>query len=326
MMFWSHHLRPRMLAAMMALAALAMTATGAAAQDYPNRTIRIICIHPVGITSDIIARALAQKLNEALGQPVIVENRPGANGIVAANMVAKAEPDGYTMLITSGSHVANAHVGKDIAYHPINDFAPITHLTSSYGLALITNLPVNSVAELVELAKKKPGQLSYATNGAGNITHIAGLLMEQRAGIKMIAVPYNTPNMVTDVIAGTVDMMFVGTVNAEPLVNGKQVKALAVTGPRRAVGLPDTPTLQELGYKDFDVTGYFGLLFPANTPGDRVEKIQREVTKALNSPTLKNVMQTAGMYVVGSTPDEFTAFLKKDNEHQDRLMREVGLK
>ena len=157
----------------------------------------------------------------------------------------------------------------------IKDFAPVTQLAASYGLALITNLPVKSVAELVALAKKKPGQLTFATNGVGNVTHVAGLLFDARTGMKMIAVPYNTPNLITDVMTGQVDMAFYSVAAAAPLVKAGKIKALALTGSRRAPALPDTPTLQELGYKDFDVTGYFGLLFPAGTPHERIDAIYR---------------------------------------------------
>jgi tripartite-type tricarboxylate transporter receptor subunit TctC len=299
-------------------------ASNAHAQDYPNSLIRIISPHPTGVATDLLARAIAPKLGESLGQSVIVENRPGANGIIAAGNVAKAPPDGYTLHITTGAHVANAFVAKNLPYDPIKDFSPVTQLAGSYGLALITNLPVRSVAELIALAKTKP--LSYATNGVGNITHVAGLLFEAQTGIKMTAVPYNTPNLTTDVMAGTVDLTFFSTAGAAPLVDSGKIKALAVTGSKRSPSLPNTPTLKELGYKNFDVTGYFGFLFPASTPRDRIDRIYRESLKALSTPEVKRVIEIGGFYVVGSSPDEFTAFLKQDFEYQNRLMDELGLK
>lgn len=306
------------------LAITAVAACTARAEDYPTRPIKIVSPHPVGVATDILGRALALKLNESLGQPVIVENRPGANGMIAAGQIAKASPDGYTLHITTGAHIANAFVAKDLPYDVIKDFAPVTQLAASYGLALITNLPVKSVAELVELAKKK--QLSYATNGVGNITHVAGLLFDARTGTKMVAVPYNTPQLTTDVMTGTVDLTFFSVAAAAPLVNGGQIKALAVTGSRRSPSLPDTPTLQELGYKDYDVTGWFGLLVPAQTPRDRIDQIHRETIKALAAPEIKRVIEVGGFYAVGSTPDEFAAFLKRDYEYQGRLMGDLGLK
>jgi tripartite-type tricarboxylate transporter receptor subunit TctC len=303
-----------------------ITAMPLRAETYPSRAITIISPHPVGVATDILARALGEKLSAALGQSIIVENRPGANGVIAEGAVAKASPDGYTLLITSGAHIANAFTVKKLPYDVLKDFAPVTQLAASYGLALITNLPVNSVADLVALAKKRPGQLTFATNGVGNVTHVAGLLFDARTGVNMIAVPYNTPNLITDVMTGQVDMAFYSVASAAPLVKSGKIKALALTGSRRSPALPDTPTLQELGYKDFDVTGYFGLLFPAGTPRDRIERIYHAAKDALASPQLQRVLDISGMYPVGSSPEEFAAFLQRDYQYQDRLMGELGLK
>jgi tripartite-type tricarboxylate transporter receptor subunit TctC len=256
----------------------------------------------------------------------VVENLPGANGIVATGNIAKAAPDGYTILITTGAHIANAFVAKDLPYDVIKDFAPGTELAASYGLALITNLPVNSVPELVALARSKPGQLTYATNGIGNITHVAGLLFDARTGTQMVPVQYNTPQLTADVISGTVNMTFFSVAAAAPLVKSGQIKALAVTGSRRSPSLPDTPTLQELGYKDYDVTGYFGLLFPMGTPRERIDRIHREALKALETPEVRRVIDAGGFYAVGGAPERFAAFLKQDYDHQNRLMTELGLK
>ena len=252
------------------------TASAVRADDYPSRSIKIVSPHPPGVATDVIGRALAAKLSESFGHPVVLENRPGANGIVAGGQVAKAEGDGYTMLITTGAHIANAFVAKNLPFDVLKDFRPVTQLTASYGLALVTNLPVKSVPELVALAKSKPNKLTYATNGVGNITHVAGLLFDARTGTKMVPVPYNTPNLTTDVMTGTVDMTFYSIAAASPLVNSGKIKALAVTGSRRSPTLPNTPTLQELGYKDFDVTGWFGLLFPKATPQARIDRIYSE--------------------------------------------------
>ncbi len=312
-----------------ALAAFAIASVAVApvrAQPYPSRTITVISPHPVGVATDILARALGDKLSATFKQPIVVENRPGANGIIAEGAVAKAAPDGYTLLITSGAHIANAFTVKKLPYDVLKDFAPVTQLAASYGLALITNLPVKSVADLLALAKKKPGQLTFATNGVGNVTHVAGLLFDARTGVKMIAVPYNTPNLITDVMTGQVDMAFYSVASAAGLVKAGKIKALALTGSRRAPALPDVPTLQELGYKDFDVTGYFGLLFPAGTPRDRIDAIYRASKDALSSPQLKRVLDVSGMYPVGSSPEEFAAFLKQDYAYQDKLMGELGLK
>jgi tripartite-type tricarboxylate transporter receptor subunit TctC len=313
----------RLLAAF-ALSAVAVTPLKA--ENYPSRPITIISPHPVGVATDILARALGAKLSAAFGQSIVVENRPGANGIIAEGAVAKAPPDGYTLLITSGAHIANAFTVKKLPYDVLKDFAPVTQLAASYGLALITNLPVNSVTDLVAFAKKRPGKLTFATNGVGNVTHVAGLLFDARTGVRMIAVPYNTPNLITDVMTGQVDLAFYSVAAAAPLVKSGKIKTLALTGSRRSPALANTPTLQELGYKDFDVTGYFGLLFPAGTPLDRIERIYRTSKDALASRELKRVLEVSGMYAVGSSPEEFATFLNRDYQYQDKLMGELGLK
>jgi tripartite-type tricarboxylate transporter receptor subunit TctC len=292
-------------------------------QDFPSRVIRIVSPHPPGIATDVLGRALAQKLSEKFGQPVVVENRTGANGMVAAASVAKADPDGYTLHITTGTHIANAFTGTKLSYDVITDFAPVTQLAASYGLALLTNLPVSSVEELVALGKQR--RLTYAMNGAGNITHIAGLLLEKRAGIEMTAVPYNTPQLTTDVMSGNVDFTFISIATAIPLVNSGKLKAIAVTGTKRAPSLAKVPTMQELGYKDFDITGWFGLLLPAKTPADRIERLYRESTAALETPELKRVMEVGGFYPVASSPEEFGRFLKSDLAFQGKLLKELGL-
>jgi len=312
------------LKALVCLFALAITAP-AQADDYPNRTIKIVTPHPAGVATDVLGRALAVKLSLELGQPVVVENRPGANGIVADGVIAKSPADGYTVLITSGAHIANAFVTKALPFDVMKDFAPVTQLAASYGLALVTNLPVNSVDELIALAKSKPGKLTYATNGVGNITHVAGLLFDARTGTRMVAVPYNTTNLTTDVMTGTVDLTFYSIAAAGPLVSSGKLKALAVTGSRRSPTLPNTPTLQELGYKNFDITGWFGFLFPAGTPKEHIDRIYSESKKALAAPEVARVINAAGMYVVGSSPAEFAAFLQHDYEYQGKLMSELGL-
>jgi tripartite-type tricarboxylate transporter receptor subunit TctC len=314
----------RRLLAASVLGVLAVTSLKA--ENYPWRPITIISPHPVGVATDILARALGEKLSAAFAQSIVVENRPGANGIIAEGAVAKALPDGYTLLITSGAHIANAFTVKKLPYDVLKDFAPVTQLAASYGLALITNLPVNSVADLVAFAKKRPGKLTFATNGVGNVTQVAGLLFDARTGVKMIAVPYNTPNLITDVMTGQVDLAFYSVAAAAPLVKSGKIKALALTGSRRSPALPNTPTLQELGYKDFDVTGYFGLLFPAGTPRDRIVRIYRASKNALASSELKRMFDVSGMYAVGSSPEEFAAFLNRDYQYQNKLMAELGLK
>jgi tripartite-type tricarboxylate transporter receptor subunit TctC len=309
-----------------ALFGLSLGPTPASCDDYPNHLIKIVQPFAAGGSTDVLARGLAQKLSDALGQPVIVEARVGANGIIGTQSVAKSPPDGYTILLTTGSFTANPNVVKDPPYDVFKDFTPITQMAGSYGLALLTNLPVNSVAELVAAAKKKPGTMTYATSGAGNLTHISGRLFELRAGLDLIAVPYNTPAMLTDVMTGNVGMTFNSLITAVPMVAQKQLKALAITGNRRSPALPDTPTMAEAGIADYNLTGYFGILFPAGVPKDRVDLIYRETVKALAKPDLKRIIEDNGLFVVGSSPEEFAAYIKQDFDYQSRLMDELDLR
>jgi tripartite-type tricarboxylate transporter receptor subunit TctC len=314
------------LRALAACTLAALACTGATAEEYPNRVLRIVQPFPPGGSTDVLARGLALKLGEYLGQSVIVESRPGANGIIGAQSVARSTPDGYTMLLTTGSHTANPHVAKNLPYDALKDFAPISQLAASYGLALITNLPVKSIAELTALAKERPQRLSYGMSGVGNLTHVAGRLFEARIGATMVAVPYNTPALIPDTISGTVDMTFNSMITAVPLVTSGQLKALAITGDRRSPGLPDTPTMTEAGVKNYVLTGYFGILFPAGTPRERVERIHRETVRALATPELRRVIEDNGLYPVGSSPDEFARYLAQDFANQGRLMDELGLR
>jgi tripartite-type tricarboxylate transporter receptor subunit TctC len=317
--------RRRMLIPMMAWSALLLN-QHAHAENYPDRPIRIIQPFAAGGSTDILARGLAQKLNEYLGQPVVVEARPGANGITGTVSVAKSQPDGYTILLTTGSFSANPHVTKSLPYDVMKDFAPITQIAGSYGLALLTNMSINSVADLVAEAKRNPGKLSYATSGVGNLTHVAGRLFEMRAGIELIAVPYNSPSLLPDVMTGRVSMTFNSLITAVPMVAQKEMKALAITGDRRSPALPDTPTMMEAGIKDYNLTGYFGIMFPAGVPKDRVDRIYRETVRALATPDMKRIVEENGLFVVGSSPEEFTAYLQKDYEFQGKLMDELGLR
>jgi len=292
------------------------------AETYPDKPIRIISIHPTGIATDLLARAIAPRLGELLGQSVVVENRPGANGIIATGVVAKSPPDGYTALITSGSHIANSELKKDLPFDPIKDFAPIINLGVSSGLTLASNQPVSSVAELLKMGAQRP--LSYAVNGPGNTTHTSALMLEAASKVKMSMVSYTTNAFINDVMSKNVDMTFVGTNVVEPLVSAGQLKALATTGTARSKLLPNVPTLLELGYP-IDVTGYFGLLFPAGTPDDRVKKVNEAAAEALKSPAVKSFMDNSDLTPKGGSPAEFKADLEADRVIQSKLMKDLGL-
>lgn len=300
----------------------------ARAENYPERPIRVIIPFSAGGPNDLIARPLGDKMSEALGQPVVIDNRPGANGITGTAFVAKSPPDGYTMLMTTGSFTANQAFSAKPPYDVLADFAPITQLAQSYGIALTVrpSFAAKSLLELVDMARRAPGRYSYAHSGIGNANYVAAELFQQLAGIELIRVPYKgTSSFATDLISGQVDMGFMSAVFATPNVNSGLLRALATTGRERAPSLPDTPTFQEFGFKDMDVTGYFGLWFPAGTPRQRVDRINREAVKALASPQVQKVLADSGLKVVGSTPGEFAQFVENDLEWQTTIMKRIGL-
>jgi tripartite-type tricarboxylate transporter receptor subunit TctC len=304
------------------------SATSVRAENYPDRPIRLVIPFSAGGPNDLIARPLADKMSEVLGQPFVIESKAGANGIIGTTFVAKAPPDGYTMLMTTGSFTANPAVEAKTSYDALADFAPVTLLAQSYGLALMTrpDFPARTLLEFVDLARRDPGKFSYGHAGVGNATYVAAELFQKLAGIELLKVPYRgTSSFVPDIMSGHVDVSFMSTLVATPNANSGLLRALALSGSQRAPSLPDVPTFQELGFKEMDVTGYFGLWFPAGTPRDRVALINREAVKALQAPLLRRVLADSGLRSVGSNPEEFARFLEKDLEWQKDIVKRIGL-
>jgi tripartite-type tricarboxylate transporter receptor subunit TctC len=291
---------------------------------YPARHIRLVAPFTAGSTLDIMARFVAERLSAGLGHNIVVDNRPGANGIVGIDLVAKAPPDGYTMLITTGSFMGNIVLYKKLPYDGIRDFAPITQVARSYGLVLVVHpgVPAHSVKELVALAKARPGKLSYGSSGAGNITHLVAELFNSSAGVQIQHVPYkgSGPAM-TDVLGRQIEMTFVSTVFVQPFIKDGRVRPLGLTGPERAPVLPDVPSFRELGYPDVLMTGMYGLWFPANTPAARVNRIQAEVRKMIAAPDVKAKLEELGLAGVASTPAEFKRFIDEDITFQTQVMK-----
>jgi len=314
----------------MALAAgLAVLASfPARAETYPDRPIRLIIPFSAGGPNDLIARPLGDRMSQALGQPLIVDNRPGANGIIGTALVAKAPPDGYTLLMTTGSFTANPAINAKMPYDALTDFAPITLLAQSFGIVLVVrpDFPAKSLRELVEMAKRAPGRYSYAHSGIGNSNYVAAELFQKLAEIELIKVPYKgTSAFAPDIMSGQVDMGFMSTVIATPNVNSGLLRALATTGRERAPTLPDAPTFLELGFEEMDVTGYFGLWAPGATPRDRVALINREAVNALRSPAVRKVITDSGLRVVASSPEEFAQFVERDFEWQKAIVKRIGM-
>jgi tripartite-type tricarboxylate transporter receptor subunit TctC len=296
----------------------------AAADAYPTRHIRLIAPFTAGATLDIMSRLLAERLGAGLGHNIVVDNRPGANGIVGIDLVAKAPPDGYTMLITTGSFIGNMVLYKKLPYDGVRDFAPITLVAQSYGLVLAVHpgVAARSLKELVAFAKGNPGKLSYGSSGAGNITHLVAELFNAAAGIQTQHVPYkgSGPAM-QDVMGRQIEMTYVSTVFVQPFIKDGRVRALGLTGPARAPVLPDVPTFKELGYPDVIFTGIYGLWFPAKTPVARVNRVQAEVQKLISTPEMKAKLEELGLVGVASTPAEFARFIEQDIEFQTRVMK-----
>ena len=295
---------------------------------YPTRHIRLIAPFTAGSTLDIMARLVADRLTSGLGQNVIVDNRPGANGIVGIDLVAKAPPDGHTLLITTGSFMGNIVLYRKLPYDGIRDFAPITQIARSYGLVLVVHpgVPAQSVKELVALAKSRPGKLSYGSSGAGNITHLVAELFNASAGAQIQHVPYKGAGpALTDVLARQIEMNFVSTAFVQPFIKDGRVRPLALTGTERAPVLPDVPTFKELGYPDVVMTGMYGLWFPARTPQARVNRIHSEIRKAVATPDMKAKLDELGLVGVASTPAEFAKFIDEDIALQARILKRAGI-
>jgi len=310
-------------------AGLAVLATCAAGADtYPDHPIRLIIPFSAGGPNDLIARPLGDQMSQALGQPIVIDNRPGANGIIGTALVAKAPPDGYTLLMTTGSFTGNPAINAKIPYDALADFAPITLLAQSFGVALVVrpDFPAKSLLELIEMAKRAPSRYSYAHSGIGNTNYVAAELFQKLAQIELIGVPYKgSASFVPDIMSGQVGMGFMSTVNATPSINSGLLRALATTGRTRVPTLPDTPTFLELGFEEMDITGYFGLWAPAATPRDRIDLINREAVNALRSPAVRKVITDSGLRVVASTPEEFTQFLQRDLEWQKAIVKRIGM-
>jgi tripartite-type tricarboxylate transporter receptor subunit TctC len=316
-----------LLAALLAALALPITAY---AQGYPSRTIRIIASVPAGGLQDAIARSVAQRLNEAYGQPVVVENRPGANTIIAAQAASKSAPDGYTFLIATDSTMSiNPHVYAKLPYDPEKDFTAVTLVAQAIEVMFVpAELPLKSVREFIDYAKANPGKVNYGSFGLGSNAHLAGVKMEQTTGVQMVHVPYKggadaIPALQTNQVQMLVTAIGVGM---SSLKAGK-AKVLAVSGPQRHRLLPDVPTFAEAGYPAFDFSAWFGLVAPAGTPSDIVNRVSEEVAKYVRSPAFSEKFATSyALDAVGNSPAEFAAFMKANRDKYGQIIRAANLK
>ncbi len=318
------HLSRVVAALAVAFASLVSTARSQT-PAYPARTITLVLPFAAGSGTDTTTRLISKELGTALGVGMVIDNKPGANGSIAASYVARSAPDGYTLFVTTNtSHSANPYLLKTMSYDPIKDFTPIAR-TGDLPFMLVINpeIPANSVSELIALAKKDPGKYSYASGSSSAI--VSGATFAHLAGIDLLHVPYkSSPPALTDVIAGRVSMMFVDVPTGLPHVNAKVLKPLAVTTKRRSALLPDLPTMDDT-VKGFDITSWQGYLGPANMPKDIVNRLNAEIRKVIERPDIKQQLADRGMEAFSGTPEDFDAFLKEQLVVWEKLIRDAGI-
>jgi tripartite-type tricarboxylate transporter receptor subunit TctC len=319
----------RLICAAAAMLALSGAAVLANAADYPERPVTIVVGFPPGGASDILARIIADKLGSLLGQPFVVDNRPGAGGNIAGEVVAHAAPDGYTLLLGNNAILAtNASLYAKIGFDPVNDFAPISLIgTQANVLVVNLNVPAHSLAELIALAKANPGKLNFASSGYGQAAHLAGELFKSQAHIDIVHVPYKgSAPALEDVIAGNDQMMFATSSGVMGFLANGQVRALAVTTLKRTAALPDVPTMDEAGLPGFEATTWHGLVAPAGTPHDIIETLHRAIVETLKDPEVQRKLAALGIDLVGNSPDEFAAYINAEIPKWTAIIKASGAK
>ena len=308
---------------------LAAIGAHACAQGFPNRLVRIVVAFPVGGGTDIVARVVGQKLGELWGQQVVVENRAGARGVIGTEFAARAAPDGYTLLMaTLGNLAVNQHLFPKMAVDPLTAFAPITQVVDVHFVLLAhPGLAANSVSELIALAKARPGVLTYSSSGSGGAPHLAAELFKRLAQVDLTHIPYkgSAPSM-QDVMGGQVSVTFDSQIQALPFIKDGRLRALGVLGRTRSQQLPDVPTVAEAGVPGYALTNWFGLVAPAGTPKDILDRIHTEVTRILGTAELRNRIADMSATVAGNTPEQFGATIRADAAKWARVIRETGMR
>jgi len=318
-----------LVAALAAIAAVLSLGSDALAQSYPTKPIRLIVPYPAGGATDFFARLVFPKVGDALGQPVVVENRPGAGTAIGASEVARSAPDGYTLLLgDAGTYAFNPTLYKKLSYDPAKDFAPIS-LTGRFALILAVNtsvLNVSSVDEFVQAAKRAPGKIDYGAPGPGSPIHLAMELFKQRAGIAMTPIPYKGgADALSDLIGGRIGALFPDIATGLPQIRAGKIKALAVASERRVAALPELPTVGESGYPGFEAWAWQGFVAPAGTPRDVVTKLNGAFAKMMADPAIKQRLSESGFEPQTSTPDEFAAYLKREIAKWAKVIRDSNI-
>jgi tripartite-type tricarboxylate transporter receptor subunit TctC len=317
-----------LLATLFGVCFASLSPNAPAQSSWPQRPVRLIVPLAAGGGMDTITRALAAKLTESLGQTVVVDNRGGGGGAVGAELSASAPPDGYTLLMMSASGVIRPLMYEGTRYNATRDFTAISQVTTQpYVLTVNPSLPVKAVQELIAYAKTNPGKINYASSGQGSIIHLTSELFNRAAGIKTVHVPYKGIGAAyPDILANNVQMVFASIVSVLPHLKAQRLRALGVSGAKRSKSLPDVPTISEAGVKGFAVANWYGLLAPARTPPIIVERLNRDVVRVVHDPDLAQRYAADGAEGVGSTPQQFAAHIKSENEKWGKLIRETGIR
>jgi tripartite-type tricarboxylate transporter receptor subunit TctC len=307
---------------------LGITAGAATAQPYPSKPIRMIIPAPPGGGVDTVGRTIALKLAEAVGQPVVADNRAGAGTMIGSELTAKAPPDGYTVLMVTNSHTINAVLIKNLRYDPVKDFSPVTQVAAAPMLLLVhPSVPATSVRELLQLARRHPGELYYASAGNGSITHLGGALFASMAKVNLVHVPYKggIPGLM-DLVGGHVQIMFNNLISSASLVKSGRLRLLAVSGAKRLSALPQTPTIAESGVPGYETGSWYGVMLPAQAPAEVVAYLHREVVKILKLPEIREKFAVEGSEAVGNTPQEFTELIRSEIQKWSKLVPALGIK
>jgi len=316
------------VAAAVLLALMLGSASVSAQPDFPNRPVRMVVPQAAGASIDIAARILAQRMQDGLGQPVVIENRPGANAIIGMELVAKSKADGYTLVIAPPSAVAiNPLVFKQLPYDTLRDFAPVSQVTAITFVVVVNSaLPVQNLKDLAALARRRPGDVAFGSAGVANMNHLSGELFSQLNTVKMLHVPYKgeTP-AVTELIAGNNAVMFTTLPSVLPFIRSGKLRAIAVLGPQRSPVLPEVPTAAESGMAGIGSSGWTGLLAPAGTAPEIVQRLYREVARVVKLPDVAEGLAKQGADPVGSTPEQFTAFIKSEIAKWSKVVKQSGI-
>jgi len=317
-----------MLVRIAASLALALAASAAHAQAWPNKPIKMIVPFPAGGPTDVLTRSLSDKLSTALGQPVVVDNKPGAGGTIGSDLAAKSPNDGYTLLMATGStHSVGPYLQK-LPYDPVKDFVPVVYVGYATNIMLISpKVPVKSVREFIELAKKDPYKYNYSTSGIGSVAHLTAEMFAAQAGIKLTHVPYKgTQLSIPDLAQGSVSILFDSVMTAKPHLDSGRLNALGISSLQRSELVPNLPTIDESGLKGFDSWNYFGVFAPAGTPKAIVDRVNAEMNKILRDPAIKDRFRQLGFDISGGTPQDFAAVIASESAKWSKVIHDANVK